>query len=360
MTTSHDIAAKILDGRTLCDGEIVLDLEGYKLALRSNSEALLEKLGIYFAHCLGTGPAQVHIIALDCETLDLGIEFTDWKREPGKTGRKDAYYNLEDGRLIQKVRTGMVFLQSDDHLIAAGPSLANDNQVINYVNAQYMNHLQQNGALICHAAALVGPKGTLGLAGFSGGGKSTLMLHLMEESRLAYLTNDRLFIQEGHATGIPKLPRVNPGTLMNNATLRDILPEERKAELEKLPTHELWEIEEKYDVFVEDVYGEGKIKPKADLQAFLILHWSRTDESPCTIKAVDINERRDLLGAIMKSPGPFYVDETGRFWEDEDEHDEEKYIAELNGITVYEAAGGVDFKAAEDFCLKLLCNGEKG
>ena len=84
-----------------------------------------------------------------------GPEFIDWAREPGKTGRKDSYLDLDGGRLVRKVRTGMVFLQSAGERIAAGPCLRYDNQVINFINAQYMNWLQNQGWLICHASGLV-------------------------------------------------------------------------------------------------------------------------------------------------------------------------------------------------------------
>ena len=76
-----------------------------------------------------------------------------------------------------------------------------------------MNWLQRQGWLICHASALVYKDKGFGIAGFSGGGKSTLMLHLMANPEMSYLTNDRLFIHntaEGVLSrGIPKLPRVN-------------------------------------------------------------------------------------------------------------------------------------------------------
>jgi len=64
----------------------------------------------------------------------MDFDFKDWTREFGKSGRKDSYVDIEDARLIHKVRTGMVFLQSSDQKIAAGPCLQNDNQVINFIN----------------------------------------------------------------------------------------------------------------------------------------------------------------------------------------------------------------------------------
>lgn len=355
ITTAQQAAEALIGAARVNEGRIVLDLDGYKIEVQSNSQDLLEQLGRYFAHTLGAGDADCRIIAIDGAAPELGLAFVDWKREAGKSGRKDAFYDLIDGRLILKVRTGMVFLQSRDHLIASGPSLANDNQIINYINAQYMNKLQQDGALICHASGLVRGGTCLGMAGFSGGGKSTLMLKMLEEQGVRYLTNDRLFLKDAQAIGIPKLPRINPGTILNNETLRPILSEERAAELQALPIEDLWHLEEKYDVFVEDVYGEDKIAPCAKLGAFLILNWEREGTRPLTIERVDLTERTELLHkAIMKSPGPFYQYADGSFFADTTALDPAPYLAALKDVPIYEASGTIDFEAAAHFCLKEL------
>ncbi|NVK20266.1 MAG: HprK-related kinase B [Methylocystaceae bacterium] len=355
MKTAQQAYDVLINDGTLADGQIVLDLDGYKIAVKSNSSDLIEKLGTYFAHCLGAGEADCTVVAIDGPAADLGVEFIDWKREPGKTGRKDAFYDLDDGRLILKVRTGMMFLQSSDHLIATGPSLENDNQVINYINAQYMNYLQQDGALICHASGLVRAGKCLGMAGFSGGGKSTLMLKMIEAEGLSYLTNDRLFIKGAEATGIPKLPRINPGTILNNKTLRPMLSDDYAAKLEALPVEELWHLEEKYDVMVEDVYGEDKITTRAELGGFLILNWAREGDEPLSIKRVNLAERPELLHkAIMKSPGPFYQYKDGSFFMDTTELDDQPYLETLADVPIYEASGRIDFEEAARICLEEL------
>ncbi|SCA54773.1 conserved hypothetical protein [Candidatus Terasakiella magnetica] len=354
MNNAQQAAHALLKGSNLNEGEVVLDLDGFKVALQSNSSELLEKIGIYFAPVLGSGPANCVIKAIECPFNDLGLAYSDWVREPGKTGRKDSCADLEDARLVHKVRTGMTFLQSTNHHIAAGPCLENDNQIVNYINVQYINHLLQKGSLICHASGLVSQGKVLGMAGFSGGGKSTLMLHMLDKEGIQYLTNDRLFIHENTAYGIPKLPRVNPGTMIHDANLKDLLPRERLATLEKLPQQELWDIEEKYDVFVEDIYGEGKIANKGHMETFLILNWKRDSDEPCQIKEVDLSERSDLLSAIMKSPGPFYQLSDGSFFKGNSKLDPAPYLAGLKDVKVYEASGCVDFEFAKSYCLTHL------
>ncbi|MEN8176205.1 MAG: HprK-related kinase B [Pseudomonadota bacterium] len=357
---SVDAAAGALIGdATLSGEELHLVLGGCYLRLRSNSGALVEHLRGYFGHVLG--PARdpdLDVLAIEREAPELEMDFIDWAREPGKTGRKDSYRDLPGGRLIRKVRTGMVFLQSESRRVAAGPCNKYDNQVINFVNAQYMNWLQHRGWRICHAAGLVHRGSCLGIAGFSGGGKSTLMLRLLDDAGVNYLTNDRLFIrsdgEQVQAVGIPKLPRVNPGTIVHNPCLQALIPAAQRDELLALPAAQLWELEEKYDVLVEDLYGAGRITPQAPLAAFLVLNWQRGSDRPLEVQPVDLDERRDLLAAIMKSPGPFYQYPDGTFYRDTTRLDEEAYLAALEGVSLYEASGGVDFDALQSYCLNEL------
>lgn len=354
----NSVAAELRAGLHLCGQALDLALGGCTLRLRSNSAGLIEKLETYFAHVVvpNEGDSDLDVIAIERGAPDLGVEFKDWTRAPDKIGRKDAYLDLENGRLVQKVRTGMVFLQSETQRIAAGPCLQYDSQVINFINAQYMNWLQHRGWLICHAAGLVYQGAALGIAGFSGGGKSTLMLRQLDRAEVSYLTNDRLFIrtEDGitQAAGVPKLPRVNPGTIVHNSKLHGLISAEMRKSLLALPRDELWHLEDKYDVYLEQMYGPNRIVTDAPLAGFLILNWRRnTDEQP-VVEQVDLAKRRDLLAAIMKSPGPFYQYPDGSFYRDTTKLDEEAYLDALLGVRIYEARGGVDFDAATEFCLR--------
>ena len=343
----------------LCADELYLALTGCTLRLRSNSTELIAVLADYFAHVAGEPVTpDVDIIAIERDAPELDIDFIDWKREPGKTGRKDSYAELPGGRLVRKVRTGMVFLQSERHRIAAGPCLKYDNQVINFINSQYMNWLQNQGWLICHAAGLVYRGKCLGIAGFSGGGKSTLMLNLLDDEEVSYLTNDRLFIHAGsgqvQARGIPKLPRINPGTIVHNKKLHSLIPAQQRKALLKMPKAELWELEEKYDVHIDRAYGPGRITAEAPLSAFLILDWQRDSDNELQVERVDLATRPDLLGALMKSPGPFYQYPDGSFQEDTTVFDDAAYLEALEHVPVYVARGQVDFSALSDRCLQEL------
>lgn len=345
------LAKRLCANQLLCEESLAIQSGDCTLRIRSNSLHLLNRLKHYFADIIcQTDTPAIEIIAIEQDALQLDIDFLEWKREPGKQNRKDSHYDLPGARLLRKVRTGMVFLQSETHRIAVGPCIKNDNQVINFINAQYMNWLQQRDWLICHAAGLEKDGQAMAIAGFSGGGKSTLMLHMLEYDNINFVSNDRLFIHHNGTTtgaaGIPKLPRINPGTIMHNHRLRSLIPEERHAELFAMPQKELWELEEKYDVQVDELYGAGRITANAPLKAFIILNWKHDCDQPTQLNKIDINQRRDLLAALMKSPGPFYQNAHGQFLPGSSMLDETRYIQTLEGVDVFEISGKVDFDCA--------------
>lgn len=360
MKTSQKLAETLQADQTLCQQVLHLGFEGYACTILSNSPKVLQNLATYFSGYVCETPSAraEEICVLDAPPKNLGISFQDWAREPGKQGRKDAISELSDGRLIHKVRTGMIFLQSQSHRIASGPCLDNLNQVINFITSQHMNELQNSGALICHAAGVVIAEHCLAIAGLSGGGKSTLMLHLLREADAKYLTNDRLFVRPSpvgfDAVGIAKLPRINPGTIVHNPALTPLLPETQIAELMALPTHDLWTLEDKHDVPVSDLYGPNKMVSTAPLSGLIILNWSWASKAPLQINHVVIRERPDLLPAIMKSPGPFYQKSCGRFSMDTDGIDPASYLSIIENIPIYEASGCADFAKAAEACLTFM------
>jgi len=349
--TFDDAVHALVDGYDLLDRSLCLRLAEWSLAIRSNNAALLDRLGRYFSHVRTTDQAacDMTVIAIERDPPEPAVDFVDWRREPGKRGRKDSYADLPGGRLLRKVRTGMVFAQSEHRLVAAGPCLANDNQLINFVNSQLMNRLQHDDWLICHAAGLARAGRGLAIAGLSGGGKSTLMLRLMDDAKVSFVSNDRLFVRRDadgvRARGIPKLPRINPGTIVANPRLHGLIPGPRRAELSDLPVEELWSLEEKHDVMIDAVYGSGRIVGETSLDAFVVIIWARGTAAPTRLEAVDVARRRDLLPAVMKSPGPFYQYADGRFFSDDTPLDPKPYLAALADVPFYEASGRIDFDA---------------
>lgn len=353
---SLDQAAQwLLAGQQAVPDTLSLGLDGCRLQVRSNSQALLDRLSIYFGHLSGgDGDADIEVMAIETSAPDLPLTFIDWQREPGKVGRKDSYAELAGARMLRKVRTGMVFLQSQSLRIAAGPCLRNDNQVINFINAQYMTWLQNRGWVICHAAGATRNGVCLGMAGLSGGGKSTLMLNLMDRDGVGFVSNDRLFVRAGpegvEAMGIPKLPRINPGTIVHNPRLQGLIPSPRREQLLALPAEQLWQMEEKYDVMIESIYGQGRITPHASLRDFVVLNWQLHSDQPMQVRQAELAERPDLHAAILKSPGPFFQYADGHFQDDRQPPDAAASLAALEGVSVWEVSGRVDFAALTRYC----------
>jgi HprK-related kinase B len=368
--TITSIKQQLIHNQQLLDNNLLLNLEGCIIEVQSNSYELIDKLSQYFKNCDvlykqmdNSNMPDIVIIAIEREAPELDVVFTDWAREPGKTGRKDEYFDFEDARLVRKVRTGMVFLQSKTDLIAAGPCIEYDNQVINYINSQYMNWLQNRGWLICHASGMSVDRNNsnskgFAIAGLSGGGKSTLMLELMEHDLVSYVTNDRLFIKkQQHETvmlGIAKLPRINPGTIVGNPRLHGLLDQQQLEYYQSMEKSELWHIEEKNDVPITAIYGQHRLHYHTQLNIFIILNWSRDSQEETSLNAINIEQRVDALAAIMKSPGPFYQYDNGQFQTDNEEFDHQNYIDNLSGIEIYEATGLIDFKKMAELILALL------
>lgn len=327
-----------------------------RIDVRTNSALLNDHLSDYFRlFASDDGPADLVVSALQMPEPDLGLEFVDWPREGGKTGRKDTYCDVEGGRVVRKVRTGMQYLVGPKPL-AFGDCLKNQNQVVNFVASQYMTWVLHRGWALCHAAGVVVGGRGLAVAAFSGGGKSTLALQLMRRG-LMFSSNDRLLVRDtpqgGLMSGVPKLPRINPGTALHNPDLRGILPEGRAEKLHALGD-DLWDLEEKYDVDVGRIYGDDRWQLNAPLSAFFILNWTRGASDAVRVTRVDPAERLDLLEAVMKSPGPFYVNKDGSPPPAEvTQPRAATYLEALAQVDVFEVSGGVDFDRATEACLEI-------
>jgi len=356
----NNIKQMLLGDNELLPSSVCLQLMDYRLAIRSNSARFLQCMQSYFSHVLAPSGDDVRaeVIAIERDIVNTRVEFVDWKREPGKTGRKDAIYDFPAGRLVRKVRTGMLFLQSDQDLIVAGPCLEYDNQVINFINSQFLNWLQNDGYLLCHAAALSRNGHGLAIAGLSGGGKSTLMLNLLEDEATTFVSNDRLLIRRQgeatHAVGIPKLPRINPGTIVNNPRLFPLIDEASRETLLQMPKNDLWKLEQKYDADISELYGAGRIQHETELTKFLVLNWQHDTDKELRVARADLSQRPDLLSAIMKPSGPFYMDTEQVFNTDDAMPEAAAYLAELEDVQIYEASGKVDFERLGSVCLSEL------
>ena len=209
------------------------------------------------------------------------------------------------------------------------------------------------GYYLAHAAGVIWEGAGIAMAGFSGMGKSTLALHLMSRGA-KFVSNDRLLFKKEkndlNMLGVAKLPRINPGTALNNSDLKSVIPPDDKREFSELSEEELWDLEHKYDVFIDKCFGKDKFILSAPMDLIVMLNWQRNEE-PISTKFVSFSDRRDLLGAFMKSPGLFYEPEDVLAQES---LTEENYIEKLKEFPVLEISGGVNFERAVKEIIKVI------
>lgn len=251
----------------------------------------------------------------------------------------------------------MVFAFGSGEHYAFGPCLDNEPQLVNFVNNRYIQLVLNRGSLLFHTAAVAFNGAALALAGFAGAGKSTLALHIM---RLGtdFVSNDRAMVRRSddhlEILGVPKMPRVNPGTVLHNESLRPVIAKEERKVFEAMPPSELWNLEHKYDAFIHQCFGPNRFKLSGRLALLVILNWQRTAE-PLSIRPVSLRERTDLLASFMKDVGLF-------FEADEPAHQLDftsaAYLDLLEHCRVLELRGGIDFpKAARELLVQLQQHG---
>ncbi len=342
------------------------------VTVRTNLPGLQHRLRDYFREFLipareMTGEPSLTVTAHEMPRLPRPVlsagEIGGWReKQPdlGKRRVKEWWKDAPDGRLVYKTLTGLVFAFGNGRHLAVGPCLRNDNQIVNFINNRYLEHQINRGALLAHAAAITYAGGALALAGFSGMGKSTLALHLMRRSA-DFTSNDRVLIlpRPGDTAGplclgIPKQPRVNPGTVGSIPELTCLMSEDERAALTRMPPDELWALERKYDAPIDRCFGPGRFVLQAPLRAVVILNWRRDRTAP-VIRPFVGAERPDLLGAFMKSTGLFYLPDDPRRTGDPDAA---SYVEALSRTPLFEITGGVDFDAAADALKYYLKNGD--
>ncbi len=345
-----------------------LDFGGYVTEVVTNTQALATKLGGYFKEF--TLPEDAVIVpdavvyALEAPPLDpqdLGLRLSSRQRDPGKDSVKEEFQDLEDGRVVRKRLTGMLFVFGGGMHLVVGPCLENDNQVINFINNRFIQWTLDRGALLFHAAGVAMPArcgfSGLALAGFAGMGKSTLALAVMSRGGV-FVSNDRLMLRKKNGDvimhGLAKMPRINPGTVLHNEDLTGVIPDEQRGVYESLPPEALWSLERKYDACIDACFGPGRFALAARLSGLVILNWNRPGHGqtqPVSIGRVDLESRADLLQAFIKSVGVFYLPNPKA---DRRDFSPRAYLDLLRGRPVYEITGTADYEAAAAVCLNLF------
>jgi len=322
-------------------------LADVRVRVRSNSRELVEALAGRYREFAGDGgPADVEIALIEAAPPAHSLPFR--VRDDGVG--KEEFLDFPDGRVVRKRRTGLwiVFGAAGDHII--GPCRRNLDQVANCINARFMDRQLRAGARLFHAAGVALGTSGLAIAGFAGAGKSTLALEIMRHGA-DFVSNDRVLVGPGAGglllTGIPRQPRVNPGTALANDRLAPVvLSEAERAVYSRLHPDELWQVERKYDVPIAECFGPGRFRLRAGLRALVVLGW-RPGGGDMRPAWTDIGSRPELAPAFMKDLGVFF--ESGPR-----PARAEEYHALLGRCPVLAIDGGVDFAGAASLCLDLL------
>ena len=334
---------------------LILEFNSTTILIFTNSRTLSNELTNYFKPFKKDifDEADIIIYALEADPFLVELDYIKKKPDPGKTKIKEEYINLVDGRIVRKILTGMQFVFGRGINLAIGPATKNYNQVVNFINNRYIEWLVNKDYLLAHASGVIWEKKGIVMSGFAGMGKSTLALNFMNKGA-KFVSNDRILLKKVNykmqMIGVPKLPRVNPGTVLNNLSLVSVIPDEDRKKFLKIPKQDLWNLEHKYDVKIDECFGKDKFSLFSYVDLVICLNWDRNSKTPM-INEVDLNDRRDLLRNLMKSLGLFF--EFDNYSADNDFF-EENYINCLEGTTVMEIVGGVDFDFVVDECIGFL------
>ncbi|MDP4597595.1 MAG: HprK-related kinase B [Pseudomonadales bacterium] len=347
-----DLISLLEQSEQKCTQALLLDLGGFLVCFKSNSSRLIDDLRDYYQYFLMdsdrvTREPDSIVIGYQCATPAIAGDWQVKQPDPGKTKVKESLLHLRPGELvIHKVLTGIHLLFAGKRRVCFGPLEANPNQVVNFINNMHLDALLSPAGQLFHASGVCVGEHGLGMAGKSGKGKSTLALRLLQRG-MDLVSNDRLVVinNEQHLGmhGITKYPRINPGTVINQPELLDIVKAEDMARYEAMDFHDLWELEEKYDAFVEAAFGVDFVL-NAKMRMFVALDWDRTLSAPTRLDRRDPKDYPKLVETVMKSPGIMLPASSTRI----PAAVVEPYIALLSECEFYVLSGGVDFDAAAD------------
>nr|WP_320010735.1 HprK-related kinase B [uncultured Desulfobulbus sp.] len=325
---------------------LLLTLGQWTMEIVCNSESMRQELVGYYAGLLDTPPVQSRrrVMVVDGPFQVCSQSLQQQDPVPGRK-IKEEWLDIPGGRIVRKLKTGMVMIFGEEENLVVGPCLDYPNQVVNFINNRFIELKLNQGALLGHAAAVRLRGKGIAMAGFSGMGKSTLALHLMSAGG-DFVSNDRLLIEgagEGGLTmtGVAKWPRINPGTALHNPDLAGVMSPEETSRFRQLPQEELWQLEHKFDALIEQCFGPNRFQLGSTMEYLILLNW-RFGGGPMVATQVDLERRRELLPAIMKNSGLFFIPRQGV----PKNQPEEQYLGLLNRCQVLEISGGTDFDQA--------------
>jgi HprK-related kinase B len=284
-----------------------LSFLGVALSVRSNDPGVASGLARYFAPFRSEEPLRdtLPIDVLQGTPIFDSHRLNDVLRQGPGRAIKEAFYDVAGGRIVVKRRTGVaVYIAEPEHAVV-GDMVRNLNQAANVVSMVFAKAMLRRGYVMLHASAALGEEGGVAFAAQSGAGKSTMALALVEEG-YRFVTNDRLLVRSHNGqvemVGVPRIPRVNPGTLLRLPRLTSLLPPEARRRYEHMSPDALWTTEEKRDVEVDRIFGPGTFQLTGRLRIMYILAW-RLGEARWGVRPLDPAACRAALRRMVKQVG---------------------------------------------------------
>jgi HprK-related kinase B len=286
---------------------LTLSFLGVTLSAYTNDERVASGLARYFSPF--RTPARpddgLPIYLLQGTPTYDPLRLQDVTRRDAGRSVKEAFYDVPGGRIVVKRRTGIaIYIAEPEHLVV-GDVLRNLNQAANVVSTVFAKAMLRRGYVMLHASAALGEVGGVAFAAQSGAGKSTMALALVEEG-YRFVTNDRLLVRPDQGrvemVGLPRIPRVNPGTLLRLSRLTALLPPEARRQYERLSPGALWAAEDKRDVEVDRIFGPGTFQLTGGLGIIYVLVW-HPGEGACEVRPLDPGGRRAVLRRMVKQVG---------------------------------------------------------
>jgi len=240
--------------------------------------------------CPSISSNSLHVCMTDAFPAAWG--FKEKSPDKGKVPKED-YVDIGPYRLITKSRTGLrIILKENFKGVWFDISTISDlNQVINVVNVLLAVAWLRVGYSLFHASAIVFKDNSVALfIGKAGKGKSTALMSCIGDG-MKFMSNDRVIIgtvgkSKLSAIGYPKLPRLNPGTMLHNPKLVRLLSMEDRVKFLTMDNEVLWNLEDKRDICLSEIYSSSVLMPFGQLSSILFLNWDRDHDSNMDVKKI--------------------------------------------------------------------------
>ena len=270
----------------------------------------------------------------------------------GSAGAAEEYVDLLDGRLVLKRRAGLVFALGADMHLALGRCRRNVDHLIGFVNHRYLQWRLSQRYLPMRAAAVGRDRRYVAICGAPGAGRSTAAVRLMTEG-FDFLAHEQVLLRPPEygveVLGMPRHPRVKPGTILSTPALENLIGPTDQIRLRALPRTELMALDHEYDVFVNEVVGAGRFVTHGYLAAVMVFNWDALQEDP-PVREVDLSIRPDLLPLMVKAPG--ILEQPDR--PDDVDLSRSTYLDVLSRRPIVEVTGYQDFQAAAQLAREVL------